>query len=118
MNAQYSTAPKWSWMIIPGCVLFCVGFIALYCYTSKPLPDKHPRDGSPVTLVREMQHVLPTPDNTGDFASRSTVANRDTDLPESTKQQLAALGFGAENGNPVSVGVNVGVATNAGSKRK
>lgn len=77
-------------MIIPGCVLFCIAFIACYCYFGKPLPDKHPRgNSSPVTPVREMQQMPSSaPDHTGDLASRSNGANRDTDLPIEVKATL------------------------------
>ncbi len=102
------------WVLMLGGVAFIVALYATYLMFG-PGRQGGTNDNKrrPAQPVRELRQTPSVPDHTGDLA-RSKGTNRDTDLPETTKQQLAALGFGSENGNPMSVGV----ATNIISKRK
>ncbi|MEI6345877.1 MAG: hypothetical protein WCO79_01455 [bacterium] len=79
------------WVLFLGFVSLAAG-LAVSCYIfgfgTSPSASAAGKK-SPIVPVREMRQAQPSPDQAGDFVSRSNSANRDTDLPIEVKSTLS-----------------------------
>ncbi len=78
------------WVLMFGVCALIVLLYASYSMFFGRARQGGTNDGKrPLQHVRELRHeATPAPDHTGDFASHSNSANRDTDLPIEVKATL------------------------------